>query len=119
MSVTVSGYNIRNKKDGSTFITLNLVGKLEFVQSQSTGNFRAVVSKCEIAASFPEEVAKLVVGTQMPGQIVRGQSKEPYTITDRQTGEQLVMTHRWSYLPEGATVPVEEPVLEETEEEAA
>lgn len=114
--VTVSGYNVRNKKDGTTFITLNLVGKLEFVQSQSTGNFRAVVSRCEIAASFPEEVAKLVVGTQMPGQIVRTQAKEPYTIVDKQSGEQITMTHRWSYLPEGATVPVDEPILEEEEE---
>jgi len=114
--VTVTGYNIRNKKDGTSFITLNLVGKLEFVQSQSTGNFRAVVSKCEIAASFPEEVAKMVLGTQMPGQIVRVQAKEPYTITDKQTGEQIVMTHRYAYLPDGATVPVDEPILEEEEE---
>jgi hypothetical protein len=79
--ITVSNYHVRQRKDGGTFVVLTLQGGLELVQSQTTGQFRAVVRKTQIPASFDEETAKLVVGTQIPGKIVRVAS-EPYEMVD-------------------------------------
>jgi hypothetical protein len=110
--VTVNNFNVRQRKDGETFIVLTLTGGLELVQSQTNGLFRAVVRKCQIPANFDEATAKMVVGTQLPGQIVRVQA-DPWTFTDQKSGEVITLSHRWSYLPEGATVPVATPEMEE------
>lgn len=113
MSVTITAYKVCTNKQGESFIALTLTSGVEIIQSQTSGQFRAVVRKCQIPSSFDESIAKLVVGTQLPGQVVRVQSK-PYEYTDKKSGEVLTLSHRWSYLPENATVPVS---IEETEEE--
>ena len=112
--VTICNFKTRQRKDGKIFIVLILSGGVELVQSQTTGQFRAVVRTCQIPANFDEQVAKSVLGTQLPGQIVRTQS-EAYTLTDEKSGEVITMSHRWSYSPEGATRPIS--VNEQEEEE--
>jgi hypothetical protein len=111
--VTVTNYRTCTNKEGESFIVLTLTSGVEIIQSQLTGQFRAVVRKCQIPASFDESVAKMVIGTQLPGEVVRVQSK-PYPYTDKKSGEVLTLSHKWSYLPENATIPVS---IEETEEE--
>mgnify|MGYP003575914915 CR=1 FL=1 len=103
--ITVSNYHVRQRKDGEKFIVLTLQGGLELVQSQTTGQFRGVVRKCQIPASFNEETAKLVIGTQIPGSIVR-MDADPYSYTDEKTGEMLTLAHKWVYMPVGATAPL-------------
>jgi len=103
MSVTVTNFRVRQNKSGKSFVVLTLSGGLEVIQTQA-GGFRAVVRKCQIPASFDAEVAKNFIGQQLPGSIVRTQC-EPYSFTDDRTGEVLMLSHRWSYLAEGATVP--------------
>lgn len=109
--VTVTGYATRQRKDGTSFIALTISGGLEMVQSQATGHWRAVVRKTTIPASFDEQTAKAVIGTQMPGSIVRVQS-DPYAYTDKQTGETITLSHTYSFQPEGATT-VATPQMEE------
>lgn len=116
--ITVVSFNRRKRKDGETFLTLTITGGLELVQSQSTGNWRGVVRKCEIPCSFDETIAQTIVGTQLPGTIVRVQS-DPYVLTDKNTGEAITLSHRWRYQPEGASVPVDDLVLDDIEEEQA
>ena len=113
MSVTVTNFRVRQNKSGESFVVLTLTGGLEVVQTQA-GSFRAVVRKCQIPASFEAEVAKNFIGTQLPGSIIRTQC-EPYPFTDDRTGEVITLSHRWSYLPEGATVPMQSPIEEEEE----
>lgn len=103
--ITVSNYHVRKRKDGGTFISLTLTGGLEMVQSQSTGQWKAVVRKCQIPSNLDEAMSKIFIGTQMPGQIVRVQS-EPYDIVDERTGQAITLTHSWAYMPEGATTPI-------------
>jgi hypothetical protein len=58
--VTVSNYALRVRKDGSTFVVLELTGGLEIIQSSNTGKHYATVRKCTIPSTFSEEVAKLM-----------------------------------------------------------
>jgi len=80
--VIVSDYMEKvNSTSGQTFVLLELSGGLELVQSQNTGKFYATSRKCRIPSTFNAEVAKLMVGQQIDGDIVRVES-DPYAITD-------------------------------------
>jgi hypothetical protein len=96
--VTVSNYAIRQRKDGSSFISLELTGSLELVQSRNSGRFYATVRKCSIPSTFNESVAKSLLGSTLPGQIVRVQV-DPYEFTSPTTGEVMVLNHSYSYQP--------------------
>ncbi|RYZ28643.1 MAG: hypothetical protein EOP49_41295 [Sphingobacteriales bacterium] len=103
---------MRQRKNGETFIVLTLTGGLEMVQSPSSGTWKAMVRKCQIPSNLDEPTAKIVIGTQMPGSIVRVQS-DPYEYTDKQTGETITLSHTYSYQPEGSTTLIAAPQMEE------
>lgn len=107
--VTVKEYAIRQTKDGREFIALILQGGLSLVQSKQTGGFYATVKQCSIPSTFDEETAKTMIGERVPGSVVKKQC-DPYEWTNRETGEVLELSHRWVYLPEGATL--EEAIFE-------
>ena len=96
--VTIKSFSKRQTKDNREFLTLELVGGIEFVQSQNTGRFYACVRKCSIPATFDESVAATVVGTQIPGQIVRIES-DPYEYIIKATGESVMLQHSYGYQP--------------------
>ena len=99
--VTVSSYNIRTRKDGTTFIALEITGGVELVQSSTTGKFYATVRKCSIPSTFDESIAKTLIGSRMPGNVVRVQV-DPYDYVNQRTGEILQLQHSYSYQPEGS-----------------
>ena len=102
--ITVVNYAVRQRKeDGSTFIALILQGGLSLVQSKNTGSFYATVKQCSVPSTFDEETAKTMVGEQVPGSVQR-MNCEPYDWTNKETGEVLELSHRWVYVPEGATL---------------
>jgi hypothetical protein len=108
--VIVKDYAIRqSKKDGREFIALILQGGLSFVQSKNTGNFYATVKQCSIPSTFDENTAKGFIGEKMPGSVQR-MSCDTYEWTNKDTGEVIELSHRWVYLPEGATL--EEAIFE-------
>lgn len=100
--VTVIGHNIRTQKDNEqkTYISLELEGDIEMVQSQATGRFYATVRRCAISSTFDQLTAERMVGKQMPGSIERVPC-EPYDFTIETTGEVMKIGYRWSYVPEG------------------
>ena len=100
--VTITNYSERTRKDGTTFIALELTGGVELVQSNNTGKFYATVRKTSIPSTFDETIAKGLVGSQMPGSIVRVQV-DPYQFVNQRTGEVLTLQHSFSYQPEGST----------------
>jgi len=100
--VTVSSYSVRTRKDGTTFIALELSGGVELVQSNNSGKFYATVRKTSIPSTFNETIAKGLIGSQMPGSIVRVQV-DPYQFINQRTGEVLTLQHSFSYQPEGST----------------
>jgi len=107
--VTVIDYAERQRKDGTTFVALILLGGLSLVQSQNTGNFYATVKQCSIPSTFDEETAKGRIGERVPGNVVK-KPCDPYEWTNKESGKVLELSHRWVYLPEGATL--EEAIFE-------
>ena len=107
--VIVKDFAVRQAKDGREFIALILQGGLSLVQSQKTGNYYATVKQCSIPSTFDEETAKSFIGERLPGSVQR-MSCESYEWTNRDTGEVIELSHRWVYVPEGATL--EEAVFE-------
>lgn len=99
--VTVSAYAVRERKDGTTFITLELTGSLELVQSQKGNGFYATIRRCNIPSTFDEPVAKMMIGQQLDGDIVRVAS-EAYEYTNKRTGEIMQLSHSYAYRPKGS-----------------
>ena len=56
--VTITNYSERTRKDGTTFIALEITGGVELVQSQETSKFYATVRKTSIPCTFNETIAK-------------------------------------------------------------
>ncbi|MCB0700332.1 MAG: hypothetical protein H6551_12035 [Chitinophagales bacterium] len=102
--IIVANYHVREGEQGN-FISLELMGDIEMVQSQNTGRFYATSRRCFVSSTFDEITAKRMVGKEMPGNIVRKQC-EPYEYTMPETGEVIMLAHTWDYQPEGvANIP--------------
>jgi len=99
--VKVTGYNIRERKDRTTFVTLELTGGLELVQSETTGKFYATIRKCNIPSTFSEQIAKMMVGTEIEGEVIRI-AVDPYEFVNPKTGELITLQHSYAYRPKGA-----------------
>lgn len=99
--VTVIGYAVRQRKDGTTFIALELSGGLEMQQSQTTGNFYATTKRCSIPSTFDENFAKMMVGEKIEGDVVRVEA-DPYEFVNKRTGEIMLLQHSYAYRPKGS-----------------
>ena len=100
--VTVTNYSTRVRKDGTTFIALEISGGVELVQSNNTGKFYATVRKTSIPSTFDETIAKGLIGSQMKGDVVRVQV-DAYDFVNPKTGEIIKLQHSYAYSPEGST----------------
>ena len=99
--VTVTSYAVRERKDGTEFIALEISGGLEIQQSQSSGNFYATIKKCSIPSTFDENIAKSMIGQQLEGNVVRIDT-EPYEYVNKRTGEVMILQHGYAYRPAGS-----------------
>lgn len=99
--VIVKNYSLRQGEKGA-YVSLELEGDMEMVQSQNTGRFYATTRKCKIFSSFDEQTAQRMIGKEMPGSIVRKQC-DPYEYTLPETGEIIKLAHQWDYQPDGVT----------------
>jgi hypothetical protein len=109
--VTIINYSIRENGEGKSFVSLELQGEVEMIQSSATGRFYATAKRCSIPSTFTEEVAKTLVGKQIRGRIDRVQC-EPYEYTVKETGEVITLTHTYGYSPEEKLEPSAQPVME-------
>lgn len=96
---TISNYHVREGKDGKPFIVLELLGEVEIIQSASSGRFYATAKRCSIASSFSEDVAKTLVGKQLPGRVDRVET-DAYDYTIQNTGEVISLAHTYVYNPQ-------------------
>ena len=58
--LTVTNYKTRISKEGKEYLTLEIQGGLEMIQSQVTGRFYATVRKSSVTTTFGEDVAKML-----------------------------------------------------------
>src|SRR5690606_40836235 len=70
------------------------------VCSSDLGMFYATAKKAIIPSTFDEITCKGLIGTQIPGSIEK-QECEPYEYVVQETGEEIILSHRWVYVPEG------------------
>jgi len=101
----------RVNSDGEQFFALILQDGLQLVKSKETGNYYATAKSTSITSTFTEEVAKSMIGSEIPGTIQKV-ACESYEYTIKDTGEVITLEHRWQYFPEGETVPSETQVVE-------
>jgi hypothetical protein len=106
----------RQRKDGSSFVVLEITGGLELVQSSSSGSFYATVRKCTIPSTFSVEIAKVMIGTQISGDIVRVEVPA-YEYVNKRTGEVMKLQHGYSYQPEGSLSLIGQSRVTDLEEE--
>jgi hypothetical protein len=100
--VKIIGLKQMENQDGKPFVSLEIEGGIDFVQSQSTGRLYMTSRKCMMATTFDENKAKSLIGTELPGSVERVET-DPYDYTIKDTGEVIILAHRWDYVPEGGT----------------
>jgi hypothetical protein len=88
----------RVKKDGTTFPVLEISGGAELVLSQATQRYYATVRRCTIPFTGSMEVAKMLIGQKIEGEIVKV-IVAPYEFTNQRTGEVMTLQHSYAYRP--------------------
>ena len=96
--VKLTNYKIRKRSNGETFVTLELTGNLEMVQSQQTGKFYATLRKCSIPSTLDDQTAKGLIGSTMEGTISKVEC-DPYSYTIQSTGEVITLNYSYQYQP--------------------
>ncbi|GAB1858044.1 hypothetical protein MHTCC0001_28810 [Flavobacteriaceae bacterium MHTCC 0001] len=97
--VTIVNFKERQREDGTEFFVLELQGGIEMVKSKETGNFYATAKRTFLPSTFTREVCESLIGTQMPGGIVK-EACEPFDYVVKETGEEITLNHRWVYKSE-------------------
>lgn len=97
--VRVIGYHESERSDGEKFYSLSIQGGVEMVRSAETGNYYATARKARITSTFDEATCKALIGSEMPGRIVK-QECDPYEYTVEDTGEVIELHHHYRYLPD-------------------
>jgi hypothetical protein len=96
--VKVVAAHLRQSEKGS-FVLFEIMGQIELLQSQKTGRFYATARRCMISTTFDATTANNFVGQSLPGSIDRVEC-DPYDYKIPETGEEVVLAHRWDYVPE-------------------
>ena len=97
--VRIVNFNERQSEDGSTFFALTIQGGIELIKSKETSKFYATARKASITSTFDKETCQALIGTEMPGNIVKVEC-QPYSYTIKETGEIIELSHRYEYEPE-------------------
>jgi hypothetical protein len=88
----------RVKKDGSSFAVLEISGNAEMVLSQTTQKWYVTLRKCTIPFTGSLEVAKMLIGQKIDGEIVKV-IVAPYDFINQRTGEVMKLQHSYAYRP--------------------
>jgi hypothetical protein len=94
--VTITNFFEVQKKDGTTFVSLELTGGAEIIQSQNTGKYYVTVRKCRIPSTVDTIVAQTMIGQRLPGEVVKVIT-EPYDFINPRTGELMRLQHSYAY----------------------
>ena len=96
--VKIIGAKQSQNVDGKPFVSLKLQGGIEAVQSQETGKMYLTARTCWIPSTFDVATAKSLIGQDLPGSVQKV-ATEPYEYTIRQTGEVIMLSHKYEFFP--------------------
>jgi len=99
--VKVISWKLAQNKEGKDFVSIQLQGGIEALQSQQTGKMYLTARSTWIACTFDSTTAEALIGSTLPGDIQKAQCN-PYDYTIKETGEVIKLTHTFEYFPEGA-----------------
>lgn len=116
--VRIVNYQRRLTEEGRQFFVLEITGGIEMVRSRETGQFYATSKKANIPSTFDEETCKALIGTELPGNVEK-QEVEPYPYVVKETGEEIILTHRWVYNPEVPSKSQEDNAVSQLNEKKA
>jgi hypothetical protein len=102
--VRIINYKKRETEDGKEFFVLELQGGIEMVKSKETDKFYVTARKASISSTFDELTCQALIGTELPGKVEKVNC-EPYEYTIKDTGEVIVLTHRFDYVEEEKAAP--------------
>ena len=94
--VTITGFKQRESAEGKKFIVLELEGGIQVQTSSSTGKPYATVSKATLPCTFDQQTANELVGTTLPGTIIK-EDCEPYSFMSQSTNEEVTLTFKHVY----------------------
>lgn len=100
--VRIVNYLKRQTEEGKEFFVLEISGGIEMVKSQTSNQFYATAKKAFISSTFDEQTCKALIGTEMPGNVVK-QECEPYEYVNKDSGEVTMLSHRYVYTQETVT----------------
>lgn len=95
--LTIKSYYLVQGPEGKSYINFELVGDIEIFQSNS-GKFYADIKKCKMPTRLDEATAKLMIGKQISGTIVKKECAA-YDYAIPATGEIVSLSHRYEYEP--------------------
>jgi hypothetical protein len=95
---------------GKAFCALVINGDITFVRSAQTNNFYATSFKALLGTTFTKEVCQGLIGKTLPGEIQRVEC-DPYEFTVRETGETIMVSHKYRYNPDPVRNTMEEAVF--------
>ncbi len=98
MSVTITSALERVKKDGTTFPVLEISGGAELVLSQTTNRYYACVRRCTVPFTGTMDVAKMLIGQKIEGEIVKV-IVPPYDFINQRSGEVMKLQHSYAFRP--------------------
>lgn len=98
--VRIVNYQKRQTEEGKEFFVLELQGGIEMIKSQETGQFYMTARKTSISSTFDELTCQSLIGTEVSGKIEKV-TCEPYEYEIKDTGEVIMLSHRFLYVEEG------------------
>ncbi len=97
--VRIIDFKKRENSEGKEFFVLVVSGGIEMIKSQTTGNYYLTGKKTNVPTTFDEATCKGLIGSELPGKIVK-QECEPYEYTIKETGEIILLEHRYVFVSE-------------------
>jgi hypothetical protein len=88
----------RQRKDGSSFVVLEISGGVELVLSQKSQRYYATLRRVFIPFTGTLENAKLFIGQELEGEVVR-LIVPKYEYLNKTTGEVMILQHAYAYSP--------------------
>lgn len=96
--VRVTDYKLRQSHDGKDFFAIILQGGIEFVKTATGGSYLKA-NTVSIPTTFDEKTCIAMLGSDLPGNIAKIET-EPYEFTIQDTGEVIILAHRYEYQEE-------------------
>lgn len=91
------------KEDGTIFYALIVQGGVELMKSKETGKSYFSAKRAQVASTFDKETCKSLIGTELEG-TVKKVSVEPYQYVNKQTGESMMLSHRYEFMTDQEAV---------------